>query len=248
MKAIITDLDRTLLTTEKKISPCTLNVLKKCREKGILLMAASARPVRNILPFHDLISFDAFTASNGAVIMLPDRKMERGIDLASGEEILARLMQFPDVFLSVETSKGLYSNRDIPIWQPTVYDCFPTLPEGVVLYKILASSENRRLYQGVESVLNDEVYHTIAGENLIQIMSRKATKWLGVQHMLDYFGVSPDEAAYFGDDNDDVAPLARCGMGVAVENAIPAALQAAKYVTDSNDRDGVARFIEKHIL
>jgi len=47
MKAIITDLDRTLLRTDKSISEYTYAVLKKCRDRGILLMAATARlPVK----------------------------------------------------------------------------------------------------------------------------------------------------------------------------------------------------------
>ena len=40
-KAIIVDLDRTLLHTDKTISDYTLQVFKKCHEKGILIMAAT---------------------------------------------------------------------------------------------------------------------------------------------------------------------------------------------------------------
>lgn len=248
MKAIITDLDRTLLRTDKSISDYTLSILQKCHEKGLLLMAASARPVRDIRTFGSLIPFDAFTASNGAVIVLPDRKLEFGISPASGEEILKKLLQFPDVFLSIETSKGLYSNRDIPLWEPTIYKHFPRLPEGIILYKILASSKEAALYHGVQDTLTPDVYHTLAGESLIQIMSRDATKWLGITHMLAHFGILPADCIYFGDDNDDVLPIKHCGQGVAVSNAIPAVLAVADRITESNDLDGVAKFIEKHIL
>ena len=248
MKAIITDLDRTLLCTDKSISSYTAEVLKKCRERGILVMAASARPLREILIYQDSIAFDAITATNGAVIALPHRMLEFGIPCEKGEEILSALLQFPDVFLSVETSKGLYSNRDIPIWKPTLYDRFPKLPEDIILYKILASSERRPLYDGIESTLTDGVYHTVANNELIQIMSAEATKWMGVRHMLAHFGVSTEEAVYFGDDNDDIEPIRKCGKGVAVSNAIPAVLQAADEVTDTSDMDGVAKWIEKTLF
>ena len=62
MKAIITDLDRTLLRTDKTLSDYTLQVLKACRAQGYRIMAASARPLRNIQPFHELIHFDAIAA------------------------------------------------------------------------------------------------------------------------------------------------------------------------------------------
>lgn len=70
MKAIITDLDRTLLHTDKSISGYTLDILKKCRDHGIRIMAASARPLGNILAYKDTVGFEAITATNGAVVLL----------------------------------------------------------------------------------------------------------------------------------------------------------------------------------
>ena len=248
MKAIITDLDRTLLHTDKQVSEYTVDVLKQCRNSGILVMAASARPLRDILIYRDLIGFDAITATNGAVIALPDKKLEFGIPTEIGEAVLADILYFPNIFLSIETSKGLYSNRDIPIWEPVIYDQFPKLPEDIILYKILASSQEPQLYDGIDSILPKEVYHTIANAELVQIMSTAATKWNGIQHMLSHFGISPTEAVYFGDDNDDIEPITKCGKGVAVKNGIPAVLEVADYITDSNDLDGVAKFIETLLL
>ncbi|MBO5128092.1 MAG: HAD family phosphatase, partial [Clostridia bacterium] len=73
MKAVITDLDRTLLRTDKSISGYTADVLKKCRERGILVMTASARPLRDVRDYRKQVPFDAVTATNGAVVELPDR-------------------------------------------------------------------------------------------------------------------------------------------------------------------------------
>ena len=39
-----------------------------------------------------------------------------------------------------------------------------------------------------------------------------------------------------------------CGMGVAMGNALPEVKAAARFVTGTNDEDGVARFIEREIL
>ncbi len=248
MKAIITDLDRTLLRTDKSISDYTIDVLKKCHECGILIMAASARPLRDLLVYNRLIGFDAITAVNGAVVSLPQDILEFGISCKSGEQILSDILSYPDVFLSIETNKGLYSNREIPVWKPVVYNHFPKLPENIVLYKILVSSEQKTLYDYIDSTLTDDVYHTIANNKLIQIMSNKATKWNGIRHMLSYYGVSPSDTVYFGDDNDDIEPIRNCGFGVAVSNAIDSVLNAANQITVSNDLDGVAKFIEEHIL
>jgi len=248
MKAIITDLDRTLLHTDKSVSEHTIAVLKKCHDHGILIMVASARPLRDILIYNDLIGFDAITATNGAVVSLPQNLLEIGISCESGEKILSAILQYPDVFLSIETSKGLYSNRHIPVWKPVVWNKFPTLPKDIILYKILASSWQKPLYEGIETTLTDDVYHTIANNDLIQIMSKEATKWNGIKQMLSCFNISPSDAVYFGDDNDDVEPIKNCGLGVAVSNSIPSVLDIADHITESNDQDGVAKYLEKTIL
>lgn len=248
MKVIITDLDRTLLRTDKSVSEYTLSILQKCHDSGILVFAASARTMRDISKYNNLIGFDAITSINGAVVLLPNETLEFGMSCERGEQILTNILHYPDVILSIETNKGLYSNRDIPIWEPVVYDKFPTLPEDINLYKILASSQKKPLYDNIETVLTDDVYHTIANNELIQIMSKEASKWNGIKQMLSHFNVSPSDAVYFGDDNDDIEPIKNCGLGIAVANAIPSVLKVADQIIDSNDSDGVAKFIETNIF
>lgn len=248
IKALVVDLDRTLLHTDKTLSEYTASVLQKCRAHGFLIMAASARPIRDILIFRNSIEFDAITATNGAVVSLPNGLVEVGLSCQSGEKILSRLLALPDVILSVETSKGLFSNREIPEWNPVICHQFPQLPSNIDLYKILASSTHKELYESIQDMLTDDAYYTVAGKNLIQILSRDATKWNGVLKILAHFGIDASEVAYFGDDYDDIESIEKCGLGVAVANAIPEVLAVADFVADSNDADGVAMFIEKYIL
>ena len=66
--------------------------------------------------------------------------------------------------------------------------------------------------------------------------------------MLEATGVSPEQTVYFGDDNDDIMSIKNCGIGVAVKNAIEAVKQAADEITESNDEDGVAKWIERSLL
>lgn len=248
IRAIITDLDRTLLRTDKSISEYTKNVIERCHERGILVLAASARPPREIERYNEMLSFDAVTAMNGAIVRCPDGETRFTIPRESGERIIAELMRFDDIFLSIETSDGLYSNRDIPVWKPKIYKDFPHLPDNIELYKILVSSESEEIYRNIELCLTEDVYHTIANKVIIQIMSDGATKFKGVELMLSSFGVLPSEAVYFGDDHDDIGPIRACGVGVAMANSVSSVLEAADAVTDDNDNDGVAKYIENHIL
>ena len=60
--------------------------------------------------------------------------------------------------------------------------------------------------------------------------------------------VGQEEIAAFGDGSNDTMMLKTVGMGVAMANAMPEVKAAADRLTDSNDEEGVARFIEKYIL
>ncbi len=252
-KAIIFDLDRTLLHTDKTISEYTIGVLKRCRESGILIMAATARPERSVLTYHEQIYFDAMTVMNGAEVILPEimkQEQQQGnaIPEDSAKEILRKLCSLPDIILSLEMGNDVYANIEIPEWEAIVYQGFPEFPTEGPVYKILVSRENENIGPLVENLLTEDTYCTVAGNNLVQIMSRQATKWNGIKAMLEAFGVSSEEAVYFGDDNDDIESLKMCGTGVAVSNAIEAVKAVADVVTESNDEDGVAKWIERNVL
>ncbi len=251
MKAIITDLDRTLLRTDKSVSEYTCEVLKRCRERGIFLMAATARPERAVTEYQRQIGFDAVTTLNGARILLPGGAEENGISPRSAEAILREVTAMPRVTLSLETGEGIFSNVPIPEWNAVVFEGFPALPTQSVIYKILLSREGGTvgvIQPEVERALRPDTYMTVADGKLIQIMSTAATKWNGIRTMLRWAGVDPGETVYFGDDNDDIEPIKNCGLGVAVSNAIGEVLDAADIVADSNDQDGVACYIERNLL
>lgn len=248
MKAIIVDLDRTLLHTDKTLSEYTVNVLKKCHNKGLAVIAATARTEKRILTYNEQVGFDAVITMNGAKIILPNQVIENIIPRSSGERVLSALISVPDTLISVETSGGVYSNFAISDWDYTYYDDFPNLPTDVTLYKILASSSNNTLYTEIEHILTDDVYYTVANSALVQIMSKGAAKWNGIKAALEALNISQTDAVYFGDDNDDIEPIKMCGIGVAVSNAIEAVINAADHITGSNDEDGVAHFIEANLL
>ncbi len=248
MKAIITDLDRTLLRTDKTVSEYTCATLKKCQDRGMILMAATARPERATFTYCNQIGFEAITTLNGARVILPHGIMENGIAPSSAESILKKVIRIPDLVLSLETGKGIFSNVPIPEWDAMVFNGFPALPTESIIYKILLSSPGKEIQQEVKKALTTDTYMTVAEGKLIQIMSTASTKWNGIQTMLKAAGVNPKDAIYFGDDNDDIEPIKNCGVGVAVSNAIDKVLDVADDIAESNDMDGVARYIEKNLL
>ena len=179
---------------------------------------------------------------------MPNRVIENGIVPSSAEDILKKVNIIPNIVLSMETEVGIFSNIPIPEWDATVFGGFPALPTESIIYKLLLSGEENNIQHEVKKALTTDTYMTVAEGKLIQIMSTASTKWNGVKTMLETLGIQPNEAVYFGDDNDDIESIKNCGMGVAVSNAIGEVFEVADFITGSNDNDGVAWYIEKNIL
>lgn len=246
MKVIITDLDRTLLRTDKSVSEKTVQVFKKLQENGIKVMFATARPRRAITQYEELLHPDSVATLNGARTFINNSSIDYSIPYESAKKMLKDFLQIPGCTISMETSRGIYANVDIPEWTPIVTDCFPEIPDGCgSVFKILVSNEKVDLNEHINSIITEDSYFSVAVGTLFQIMSKTATKLNGVKAMLNAFGIGPEDAVYFGDDNDDIEPLKWCGIGVTVKNAIPQASSVAKNFTASNDEDGVALWIEK---
>lgn len=246
IKAIITDLDRTLLRTDKSLSAYTLSVLKKCKERGIRVMAATARPERTVKEYDATIGFDAVTVMNGAKVMVGDKVLTYGIPDKLAEEMLAKVCERKEFLFSVETGEILYAAEHIEEFEYTLHTEFPKLPAGETAYKILVSGEGAAEF--VKENLPEGLHCTVANGYLVQIMSKTANKRNGVKVMLDAVGIAPEEAVYFGDDQDDAESMQFCSLGVAVDNAIPQVKAVADVIAESNDTDGVARWIEAHLL
>ena len=61
------------------------------------------------------------------------------------------------------------------------------------------------------------------------------------ERLLAKAGVQPDECSFMGDDVQDLAVMRRCGLRVAVANAMPAVKKAAHYVTTAHGGRGAVR-------
>lgn len=248
IKAIVVDLDRTLLHTDKALSAYTVEVLKKCKEKGISIIVATARPWRTTKQYCEIIDFDAMVFSNGARIICGNQQTDYGICQKSAECLLNALNLHPSLRVTLETGDCAYSNKPIAEYETILSDDLVGIANAEGVLKILVHLDSEEILAYVQKELTEDLYYTIAHGYLMQIMNTSATKWNGIKAMLDICGYSTDETAYFGDDHDDIEPIKKCGIGVAVSNAINEVKVVADYIAENNDADGVARFIEQQLL
>ena len=243
INVIIVDLDRTLLRSDKTISDYTISVLQACKQRGMKLMVATARPLRDTMQFCENIPLDAVAVSNGAKVICGNHLAEYGIDRDLAERLLTALQTDSDLRITLETGVCAYSNKPIAEYETILSDDLAGLARSVSTVKILVHLDREETLEQVQKLIPEALYTSVSHGYLMQIMNRSATKWNGIRTMLEFMDVSPAQAIYFGDDHDDVESLQKCGIGVTVANAIEAAKAAADYIAESNDTDGVAKFL-----
>ena len=133
IKMIVTDLDGTLLRTDKTISEYTVSVFHRCRENGIIIVFATARPIRAVTMLNLYIENDAAIYHNGAVIAIADNTHYHiGIEPEVTKVLLIQTAKrFSDMKLSAEINDTLYANFDVStIWTNTtaILSDFADLP------------------------------------------------------------------------------------------------------------------------
>ena len=251
IKMIVTDLDRTLLRTDKSISSYTINVLKRCQKRAIKVVFATARPKRTVNQYFENIPADAAILHNGAVIYIDDCLYHHsGIASDTKNEILLSISrEYPNSTLSVEIDDVFYANFDVStLWNYTqaIRTDFSNLPNKPADKIIVGVSSAEEIYR-FEKYLPYNLYIEMSDGKLGLIMHRNATKQAAIKITADCFSCDFNEIVSFGDDYNDIGMLRECGIGVAVANALDEVKTAADYVCDSND-DGVAKWLELNVL
>lgn len=253
VRAVIADLDQTLLRTDKTLSDDTVSVLKGCRERGLKIVFATARPVRTVERYLKQIPCDAVIYHNGAFTLSGGRLIgrKRLVDGRRAGELLRFLhREYPGKRLAAEIQDTLYANYDVKeFWTFTdaVRTDFTNLP-GEDADKLLIEVDGEEEYKDICGMLWDEVYGQPADGRLCLVMNKEATKFRAVRELAGFWGIPEDKMLAIGDDVNDMEMLKGCGIGAAVENGLDEVRFLADYITGSNDTDGPAHFLEQKIL
>jgi len=249
------DLDGTLLNSQKIISKKNITAIKKLYDKGNKIVIATARPPRSIdekiktLEIeHDSIYY------NGAMIKFADGKFCK-------HEIENSILNEMYEFLITKDNEAIITIEENDKWYTfQEYDFEKAFsvtmgPEEILKELFLLKSPNKILINNYKSSKELKimfgnkvnVIETDSG-SLIQIMSKKASKETGIEDAAKKYNISKKDIYCFGDDHNDIGMFKYCGKSIAMGNAIQELKGIATFVTESNDEDGVAKFIQREIF
>ena len=237
-KLLIFDLDGTLLSGKNEITKQSKEAIWKCKKNGYYIAYITGRGTIKTKEFIEGLPCDAYACNNGSKIFCNDILIENNcIEYDCGKKFLENECINKELFIVMEPYKYLtYADRKIDnmyYYRTNITD-LPNNPIDMI------SIRNR---EGI----NIEKYNTLkfkkSGAKELMVNSKKATKLNSLKIISNYFGITKDDIISFGDDYSDIEVFENSGKSIAMGNAIKELKDVATYITDDNNNNGIANFI-----
>jgi Cof subfamily protein (haloacid dehalogenase superfamily) len=259
---VLADVDGTLVTAEKVLTPRAAAGVKALDTSGIAFAITSGRPPRGMAMLIDPLELQTPIAGfNGGIFVKPDltimaehvlaadvagRALEvilhHGMDvwIYSGKDWLVRDVNAPHVEREQWTVK----------FAPTVVEDFKDVLGSAV--KIVGVSDDLDLVARCEKDAQDALGAKASAARsqpyYLDITHPDANKGAVVAALSKFLSIPADEIATIGDMPNDVLMFRKAGLSIAMGNASPEVQAQADLVTDSYDNEGFAKAIEQFIL
>lgn len=267
----VTDLDGTLLNSSDTINSYSIEVINSLVEKGMLFTYATARSmVSASVVAAGLSARIPIIAYNGAFILNPvtgeiiasegfrKEETEKVIKVLKGSSICHLVYSYIENEEKVSWITGRENSwlrryktsrkadrrfRPLPddehLYDGNIFyfTCAGEREELLPVYEIFARDKR------YTCTLQQELYRP---EYLCEIMPGKATKANAILKLKELWGC--DRVVSFGDAVNDIPMFRVSDECYAVENAVKELKAIATGVIGSNDRDGVAVWLQENVL
>lgn len=266
IKAVMCDVDGTLLTNRAVVSKATREAIKKIREKGILFGLSTGREVKGCLDkleewgIKDMV--DAIIGSGGAEVYDKALGIHKDNYPLAGEHIKEIMKHFEDLDINFAIPKDgvIYAPKDDH--NIRAFSAGDQMPYSVVDFdeflktpqlKIMITCDPNYMDKVIErsKTFSSEHYRSaalITHSTLYEFMDPRVTKANGLKELMELHGWTMDELCTFGDADNDYDMTLHAGIGVVMANGSEKTKSAADHITDDCDHDGIANFINHYIL
>lgn len=252
------DLDGTLLTSAKTVSPRTQAAVTALVARGVTVVICTGRPPRTASALAAELGLVelGIVYNGGAIYNFRTRTALVRFDFPGevAQTALARMRaRHPGVMCGLEAAYGWFV--DTARYDALRRGAFPyeSEPDGVgdVADFIRAEVTKLLFWHPVEPVevlaqtLADlPVHSTWSMPGLLEVVGPQVNKCTALERVAADLGLVARDVAAFGDQHNDKEMIAWAGFGVAMANAEAAAKQPADWITGSCDEDGVAAVVE----
>lgn len=262
IRLVISDVDGTLVDTDKQLTPATIAAVARLHEAGIGFTLVSARPVSGIvalgkaldvtMPMAGFNGGSLFTG-NGDLVEEHLVPVDIARDtLAMAQEAGVGLWVFANGKWYADDANGPHSKseRTASAQEPVETHDFGALLDRVA--KLTFVSDDPAIIGPLAAAMKDRFGNlaTIALSQAyyLDVTALKANKGAAVDMLAAQAGVPLNAVAVIGDMRNDLPMFAKAGLSIAMGQAPDDVRAAANHVTRSNSDDGVAHAIDTIII
>ena len=247
IKAAFFDVDGTFYSHSIPDVPKShLKVLKELKKNGIKTFLATGRHFEELKDLKmDDILFDGYVMLTGQICTDEHKNVIFGNSIRREDaEILFAAFEKKELPIMLVEKDFFYVNMQSEIvvnGQAAISSPVPQLGEydGALIYQMV-------VYGGKD--LEDELRGKLPNCKIARwcpygfdVISKDGGKVIGIQKMLEYYGIRQEEMIAFGDGENDMEMLQFAGIGVAMGNADDEVKAVADYVTADIDDDGILK-------
>lgn len=253
VKGIFFDIDGTLVSfNTHRIPDSTRKAIETIRNKGVKVFIATGRHFSSINNLDDM-EFDGYITMNGCYCLQGTdnvifKKSIAPADINHFIDYLQQEKEFPCLFVEEHKLSLNYVDEEAKYLMKLLKqeESFPKHAldyyrdkELFQLTAFFKESQEEEVMSRLPNCSAMRWYPTFA-----DVIAKGVDKGVGIDQLCNYYGFSLDETMAFGDGGNDIEMLRRAGIGVAMGNAKENVKQAADYVTDSVDNDGVLKALQ----
>ena len=247
IKAVFFDIDGTLLSHKTNSVPDSARrALEALREKGVLTFIATGRHLPELKKLRPLdgLRFDGYVTLNGQYCCNDEGVIcHCPIDRRDIATLLDYLKEHPHPCILVEKDRMYinFHNDHVARVQAAIHSDMPELGDldrgyREPIYQVILYMKESTLDQLPHMPNIKLTFWNMGGADLIPASGGKAA---GIARVLEHYGIDRSETMAFGDGHNDVDMFSAVGIAVAMGNACKAAKEAAHYITDRVDEDGI---------
>lgn len=261
--ALFFDLDGTLLTDEKQISPITKALLFQSVEKGHLFVINSGRPLQSALDLVEKLGItditDYIAAFNGGVVYNYKTKNIESRTCLSREtsETIRSIALNLGIHFHTYSDYEVLSEKDTEEFR--YYTNYVNLPgritdnvinESPTPYKILLMNfkDKETLFEArkqIENTLGNTITCMFSNDKFLEVIPRESGKGSSLKKICELSGIKVQNSYAFADEENDISLCEAAGKSVCLINGNPKLKAISDYMTfRDNNHDGLADFLE----
>jgi len=258
---IATDMDGTLLDSQKRLPEEFESVVHALKQRGVRFIIASGRQTATLRRDLGDLSWDLILfAENGTVVtegserlfVSPMEKADvrRVLEKTRGMEGVHIVLCRPDVAVIEEGAPEEFT-RNVEMYYESsqiVPDLLAACDEFDDVCKIAFYDEGdaeHHEYPLLKEWFEESLSVLLSGYSWVDLMRPGVHKGSAMKKFQELKGVRPEECMAFGDYLNDKEMLEAVGESYAMANGLPEIKAVCKFVAPSNDENGVMRVIKE---